>query len=608
MNFTTHFKHSIFRNQFALLFFCMLLLPAWQNVYGQACTTPPTSLVNGNFDVPAGAIGPANTGINNDLSGWFVSHGDPSTASTAPRSMWMWSYMSSGGVQWGEGVFNCYDFQAGQSYLICFDLQTNGKADGATVNVRATSAFNPYYGSSWVFPVGTTNELIWQDLVANYTYANWTQISVVYTPTVNNTQIWFHPLWTGMPPGTPAPEGNPSQSEMRIDNVSITQISGGQNCPCDLSADYTYTDTDSCSVQFNDATSSNCCTNVLGYQWDFGDGTTSTGANPLHTFPGSGTYNVCLVTVGLNADGDCCTDSVCYDVTVDCDTCECDVSADFRYSADKCEVTFQDLSTHNNCTEIIGWEWDFGDGNTSTLQNPVHTYGASGSYMVCLRIIGTTGDEECSDMICYEVEVNCDDEPCPCEVFTLDFGYNINKCRVDFFGFGDADCPITGWEWDFGDGTTSSLQNPTHIYGSNGSYMVCLTIIMTAPDGTECKETLCLPVDITDCGGDADNPSFKSAPDNGSTRNNLPFEPKVYPNPSSGKLYVTFETTTALDVEIAVYDASMQRVDNLLNGVQEAGSHTVEWESDKAEVASGTYYIMIKHGHKVNIEKVLLSK
>jgi PKD repeat protein len=608
MNSIKHLKKATLRNQLALFFFCMLILPAWQHMYGQACTTPPTSLVNGNFDTPAGAIGPANTGINDDLAGWFVAHGDPSTAATAPRSMWMWSYMSSGGVQRGEGVFNCYDFQAGESYLICFDLQTNGKADGATVNVRATSAFSPYYGSSWVFPLGTPNELIWQDLVANYTYANWTQISVVYTPTVNNTQIWFHPFWSGMPPGTPAPEGNPSQSEMRIDNVSITQLSGGQSCPCDLTADYTYSTNDSCGVQFNDATSSNCCTNVLGYQWDFGDGTTATGANPLHTFPGAGTYNVCLVTVGLNALGDCCTDSVCYEVTVECDTCECDVAADFRYSADKCKVTFQDLSTHNSCTEITDWSWDFGDGNTSNLQNPVHNYSASGSYTVCLRVVGTTPDgEECSDMICYDVEVICDDEPCPCEVFTLDFGYNVNRCRVDFFGFGEADCPIIGWEWDFGDGGTSTLQNPSHVYGANGSYIVCFTIIMSAPDGTECRETLCLPVEITDC-GDADNPDFKTNPASGGVQNELPFEHKIYPNPSAGKVYVEFETKAAMDVEVYVYDASMQPVAKLMEGTQEAGVHNLEWNSDNGIIASGTYFIMIKQGHTVNIEKVIVNK
>lgn len=599
MNFSTHFKHSIFRNQLATLFFCMLFLPAWQNAHAQTCVTPPTSLVNGNFDTPA-TIGSGNAGINNDLLGWFISHGTPSTSTASPRSMWMWSY--SGG---GEGIFNCYDFQVGQSYLICFDLETNGKTDGATVNVRAAS--NLTISSSTAFPSGITSELIWQDLIANYTFINSTQISVVYTPTVSNTQIWFYPFWAGSPPGTPAPEGNPSQSEMRIDNVSITSIGNGQSCPCDLTADYTYTTSDSCGVQFNDASSGNCCTQVLGYQWDFGDGTTATGANPSHNFSGSGTYNVCLVTVGLNDMGDCCTDSICYDVTVNCDTCTCEVFPDFEYTVNNCKVTFGDLSTGNSCTQITNWEWDFGDGNTSTLQNPSHTYTSSGSYTVCLRVVGNNGTEECDDIICYDVQVDCDDEPCPCKVFALDFGYDIQKCDVTFYGFGDADCEIIGWEWDFGDGNIGIGQNPNHIYGSNGTYIVCLTIVMITPDGIECRETLCLPVDITDC-GDADNPSFKTAPSIGSTQNNLPFEHKVYPNPSSDKVYITFETKTALDVQIAVYDASMQHIVNLLEGNQEAGIHNIEWDSDKTDTSNGTYYIMIKQGHVVKVEKVIISK
>ncbi len=607
MKSSTQTKNYRFWQRLAGLLMCMLLLPFLNNVQAQNCTSPPSALVNGNFNLPATAIVTNSaTAINNNMPGWFVSHGDPTTQALPDRSMWMWSYRHSSGQQRGEGVFNCYDFQAGQSYLICFDLQTNGKADGATVNVQATSALSASSGA-YAFPV-VANEVIWQDLVANYDYNNWYNISVVYTPTSNYTQIWFHPLWTGTPPGTPAPQGNPSQSEMRIDNVSISPIGGGQACPCDVTADYTFTAGDTCTVQFNEASSGNCCTNVLGWQWDFGDGTTGTGANPLHTFPGSGTYTVCLTTVGLNDAGDCCTDSVCYDVTVDCDTCTCDINADFGFSVDRCRVRFEDLSTFSSCTEITGWEWDFGDGNTSTLQNPIHTYAASGVYTVCLKVFGTDGTQECESTICYDVEVECDKD-CPC-VANLDFGFDINKCEVNFFGFADADCEIVGWSWDFGDGNTSTLQNPTHTYAANGIYTVCFTVIMMAPDGSLCDETICLQIEIRDCfNPDQPAPGFKTTPGSGSNQvQGLPFAPRVYPNPSSGRLYVAFENETALDVHIAVYNAAMQQVATLLNGKQEAGAHTVEWAADKAEFASGTYYIMIKHGHVAKLEKVLLNK
>lgn len=653
----------------------------------QNCTSPPSTLSNGNFDLPTTAITPNSVSdINNVMPGWYVSHGTPTTSALPNRTMWMWSY--SGG---GEGVFNCYKFVKGQSYLICFDLQTNGKADGATVDVRASSSLSASTGST-TYPV-VPNELIWQDLVANYTYANWTHISVVYTPTSDYSQIWFHPFWSGNPPGTPAPEGNPDQSEMRIDNVNISPLNDDGSCPCDLTANYTYSATDSCAVQFNDASSGNCCTNILGWQWDFGDGTTATGANPSHTFPGSGTYTVCLTIVGLNSSGDCCTDSICQTVTVQCDTCECGVDANYKFSTDKCTVNFGDLSTSNSCsqitgwlwdfgdgttssaqnpshtygspgtyvvclttygtgagsdckdyfcdtitvecdtchcgidaayrfsidkctvyfgdistpnscTHITGWKWDFGDGATSGAQNPVHTYGSSGSYIVCLTVYGTDGTVDCEDYYCDTITVQCDKD-CPCTI-DMDIKYSISKCDVKFSGIAHSDCPIVGWQWDFGDGTTSSLQNPTHSYSGNGTYTVCLTVLVQAPNGAICSKQLCVPVTITDCF--PVQPQTSGAIDNSDNPGQtLPFEPRIYPNPTSGALFIEFDTQETMNMEISVFSVNMQLITTLVNTRYEAGHHKVEWAAKKNKIAPGTYYIQLKSGSKLKFEKVILT-
>ena len=581
-----------FGNLLMPLLFLLTLISVDTNA--QQCTNPPNALVNGNFDLPTTAIATNSVpAINNNMPGWFVSHGTPTTQALPNRSMWMWSYSSK-----GEGVFNCYNFVAGETYLICFDLQTNGKADGATAEVRATSGLNASTGST-TYPT-VANELIWSDLIANYSYNNWSQISVLYTPTSSYSQIWFHPFMAAHPPGTPAPQGNPSQSEMRIDNVSISQVTPGGGCPCDLTAAFSYS-SDTCSVQFTDASSGNCCTDILGWYWNFGDGSTATGQNPQHTYAASGTYNACLVIVGYNGDGECCTDSVCMPVTVNCDTCVCEVNADFEYDANNCDVQFEDISTHSECTTITNWQWDFGDGNGSTAQNPAHTYAASGTYTVCLSVTGTLADgTTCEDDTCYDITVECDD-PCICDV-QADFRYSINGCFVQFDDISIlSPCSQSfQWEWDFGDGNMSNLQNPSHTYAASGSYTVCFTVWAT--DGqTICKSTICYKI-VVNCDGDADAAQFKNS------YQDLPLELNIFPNPTSGDVFIEFSNPKNLAVNVTVLNSAGTTIAELLNEKDVQNEYSLKWSPANDGFASGIYYIRITTGDIIKYEKVIFEK
>ncbi|HBS84940.1 MAG: hypothetical protein A2W91_06875 [Bacteroidetes bacterium GWF2_38_335] len=139
--------------------------------------------------------------------------------------------------------------------------------------------------------------------------------------------------------------------------------------------------------------------------------------------------------------------------------------AEFDYSvALACEgkVQFIDLSAG----EADSWNWTFGDGNTSTLQNPLHTYASLGTYDVQL-IVSNSFD---SDTFNLTITIDADEVT---SLFTLGNGtFCANPVTITFM---NQSTNSEIWLWDFGDGTTSTEENPVHTYTSQGIYSVTLT-------------------------------------------------------------------------------------------------------------------------------------
>lgn len=222
---------------------------------------------------------------------------------------------------------------------------------------------------------------------------------------------------------------------------------------------------------------------IVAWQWDFGDGNTSTLQNPSHTYTANGNYIVCLTIVTASF----CTDVYCDTVPINCITPP-GCNADFQYTLGACPaITFFDGSTSSPGT-ITSWAWDFGDGNTSTIQNPTNTYTANGTYIVCLTI-GTS--DACTSTYCDTLVISCISQP-SCQAL---FQYTLGGCPSIFFGDASSASPgsIVSWFYDFGDGNTSTLQNPTHTYSANGNYLVCLTIVTS----DACTDTYCDTIPIT---------------------------------------------------------------------------------------------------------------
>ncbi len=301
------------------------------------------------------------------------------------------------------------------------------------------------------------------------------------------------------------------------------------------------------TIQFTDQSTGT----INAYSWNFLDGTGSADRNPAHTFNIPGTYNVLLTVSGPGG-----TSTAVRQITVtspipptatwtwtpttvpptatftptwtpttttvpptltftptntdvpptatetttivpptltftptntDVPATSTEVPPDAQYSfvvdaVNPLMVQFIDQSTG----PVTFWQWDFADGTTSNEQNPIHTYAAGGTYNVRLTVANFSGT---SDFIDQAVTVaapptltftptNTDVPPTSTEVppdaqyiFAVDA---VNPLMVQFFD--QSTGPVTFWQWDFGDGTTTNEQNPIHTYAAGGTYNVRLTV------------------------------------------------------------------------------------------------------------------------------------
>jgi len=234
-----------------------------------------------------------------------------------------------------------------------------------------------------------------------------------------------------------------------------------------------FTDT---PVQFTNETVAGTETQ-LSYEWNFGDPQSpdniSTLTDPRHLFSRAGEFTVTL-TVRTP------TRSVTISKTV---TVAAAPVPDF--SATPTTATFIDAIQFRNSTSVVGtvpvleWFWEFGDGNTSTDENPVYTYATAGQYTVRLtaRFEHPLTGERFERSKTRERYITITNPTAPQASFRLDKSCAETNDVIQFTDTSRAGSrPITGWLWDFGDGNTSTAQNPTHRYTTSGTYTIRLTV------------------------------------------------------------------------------------------------------------------------------------
>lgn len=387
-------------------------------------------------------------------------------------------------IAYGFGNAESYGYAAGAS-LASAGLQALA---ASTKQVKTIGCINEAYNFVVTLPYEPTKftldldngtpptqvpiKLIKTELVNgvnNYTY------EIINEVTFNAAKRYFIKLVVEKSTTDGCGSADEVSLDLDMQNVPVSSFTSDKNESCVSSP-----------ITFTDSTVPNSTT-IIKWHWDFGDGTreTKTTADPVqHSYSAIGDYEVTLITE---------TDGGCQSSPITPLKIHINKSPDASFTVPllKCEsqaIQFTDKSIANEGL-ITKWNWNFGDGNTSTEQNPVYAYTKAGKYTVNLTV---QTDKGCTSNV-YSMEVFVNELP------------EINFDVPDFC-LADGSAQFTNkttisdgtgaqlvYLWDFGDPqanaqrpNTSSLRDASHRYTKAGRYTVKLTV----KSASGCEETL----------------------------------------------------------------------------------------------------------------------
>lgn len=237
------------------------------------------------------------------------------------------------------------------------------------------------------------------------------------------------------------------------------------------SIQFTASPTDGCSIPFT-TVFTNSTTNAASYYWIFGDGGTSTSANPSHTYTSYGNYTVRLGATSASG----CTDTLTKTSYIKVQTPTASLATNNYNGCAPATVIFTPTITTN--IPVSYYSWDFGDGSSivacSTCSSPTHIYTTSGIYTATLTYTTGTG--------CVYTATKTITVPTkPTASFT---GSPLVVCPGQVVTYSNTSTGATSYYWNFGDGSASTLTNPSYAYGA-GVYTISLIA-----DNNGCRDTM----------------------------------------------------------------------------------------------------------------------
>ncbi|HWQ47636.1 MAG TPA: PKD domain-containing protein [Methanosarcina sp.] len=211
------------------------------------------------------------------------------------------------------------------------------------------------------------------------------------------------------------------------------------------------------------------------WKWSFGDGTASILKNPTHKYSKAGNYTVKLTA--SNAAGSNTTTKTNY---IKVGTTPTKPVANFEGSPVSGKAPLNVKFTDKSTGIPTKWKWSFGDGTSSTLQNPIHKYSNVGNYTVTLTVTNAVGSS--TKTISNYIKVGTTPTK---PVANFEGSPVSGKVPLNVVFKDTSTGTPTKWKWNFGDGTSSTLKNPTHKYSKVGNYTVTLTVTNAVGSSTK---------------------------------------------------------------------------------------------------------------------------
>ena len=365
---------------------------------------------------------------------------------------------------------------------------------------------------------------------------------------------------------------------------SVTVSGGGVTNPNPCNISYSYWSDSLNNTNFTSFSSST----ITSYDWDFGDGSSDTIANPTHSYNMANAYGVTLTVI--DSLGDTCS---IYD-TVYVNYC----SASFGYTIGaNGAVTFSNYSA--SARYSTEYTWDFGDNSTTSNQaSPTHTYTSSGTYTVSLTLFDSLNN--CTAVVADSVVISlAGNAPCQASyTIALDSSTQFNV--ILFNTSTNASSHV--YHWDFGDGTTGSGRTPIHTYQSFGSYEVCLTITDTV---LRCDTTVfCDTVGMDSLGNlkagfgiEVRDPILVSIDEQKDDFASL----NIFPNPATNKINLDLNGISD-PLNIRIMDLS-GRI--LLDRKNNPGGKIESF--DISQFNRGIYFMLLDNGSTQKVEKFIVA-
>jgi len=506
----------------------------------------------------------------NNVNPYEIQFFDASSYSDSTVS-WTWTF--DNGVTSNEQN-PIYTFPHNGDFLVILEIQANNCSDfySEIINIYNFNNCSPNFTYQEIDE--NTNTFLFQNHSQTYN---------------NQSTSWFWDFGDG----TSSNEFEPTHSYSSDSSYYVTLYLTNDSCSSTFS-DIVHTGNfyfgDSCYAMFsyetvdlddlhfkfyNNSWQGN--DSITSYLWNFGDGVFSSVENPFHEFSQTGTY---LVSLSIETQN-CSSSFSTYIYT-----------GDSAWYPQNCQALFWfDENPNNNKSkqfydfsyaegEPYSLFWDFGDNSVSNLQNPMHFYQEDGIYNVTLQI----SNSYCQSTFTTQIIISSDSSYCS-SCYPL-FYPEINQNTIVFHNISTGN--QNWWQWNFGDGSFSSEQNPTHIFDEVGVHEVAFS----TGNGL-CSNTIIMEIYLA-------RGYFQMAylyPGIYSEIKEInDINLTLYPNPSSDFIYLNISEKQ--DYSVSIFNSSGQILDNIIIQQQDEDK-----KIDITSYISGIYFVKIETENSIKVLK-----